>query len=242
MPLRHEAMAFHIRPAPTYRKDERGALIMARIRTIKPEFWTDEAISSCSIPARLMFVGTWNFADDEGNLEKSFVQLKAKIFPIDSIDVRPLMAELLTHGLLIEYSLNGKNYLHIKGFSKHQLINRPSAPQCPVYEDSMRTHGVFNDDSLPKGREGREGKDIASRKRISNKTSIPEDFTISERVISWANKNRHSNLEKHFENFVGACKAKNYQYADWDEAFMGAIRKDWAKLNTSTAYDGGMVL
>ena len=30
---------------------------MARIRTVKPEFWTDEKVVECSIPARLLFIG-----------------------------------------------------------------------------------------------------------------------------------------------------------------------------------------
>ena len=43
---------------------------MPRIRTIKPEFWTDEKVGECSIPARLLFIATWNIADDRGNLER----------------------------------------------------------------------------------------------------------------------------------------------------------------------------
>jgi hypothetical protein len=44
---------------------------MARIRTIKPEFWTDEKVVECSFEARLMFIGMFNFADDKGNLVRS---------------------------------------------------------------------------------------------------------------------------------------------------------------------------
>lgn len=39
---------------------------MARIRTIKPEFWEDEDIGKLPIPCRLFFIGCWNFADDYG--------------------------------------------------------------------------------------------------------------------------------------------------------------------------------
>jgi hypothetical protein len=47
---------------------------MARIRTIKPEFWTDEKIVECSFEARLMFIGMFNFADDKGNLVREAYQ------------------------------------------------------------------------------------------------------------------------------------------------------------------------
>jgi hypothetical protein len=59
---------------------------MARIRTIKPDFWTDEALADCSPTARLLFIATWSFADDHGNLERSARQLKAQAFPYDNID------------------------------------------------------------------------------------------------------------------------------------------------------------
>lgn len=126
-----------------------------RIRTVKPDFWTDDAVTDCSLSARLLLIGTLNAADDEGNLERSAKQLKAKIFPNDAIDCEPLIQELISHGLLIEYSVSGQKYLHIKGFSKHQVINRKSKPRCPLYEESHTTHGVVNEDSTPKGREGK---------------------------------------------------------------------------------------
>lgn len=130
---------------------------MARIRTIKPDFWTDDKLTECSLSARLLFIGTWNFADDNGNLDRSAKQIKARVFPVDNIDCGPLLAELITQGLLIEYSVSGKNYLHIHGFAKHQLINRPSKPTCPAYDESLNTHGVLTESSLPT-HDGREGK------------------------------------------------------------------------------------
>ena len=106
---------------------------MARIRSIKPEFWTDEKIVECSTSARLFFIGLWNFADDYGNIQNSAKQLKAKIFPCDNIKVDQLINELITQRLLVEYSSNDCNYLHINNFEKHQKIDRPSSPACPEY-------------------------------------------------------------------------------------------------------------
>ncbi|WON77554.1 hypothetical protein [Serratia sp. UGAL515B_01] len=121
---------------------------MARIRTVKPELWTDEKIVECSIAARLLFIGALNFADDNGNLVNSPKRLKMQIFPADAIDCEPLIKELITHGLLIEYSVSGVNYLNIKGFCTHQKINRPSKTNIPkpqVSEDSVNTHGALTD-------------------------------------------------------------------------------------------------
>ena len=132
---------------------------MPRIRTIKPEFWTDDTVTECSLSARLLFIGMWNFADDAGNLDRSARQIKARVFPVDNIDCEPLIRELLTHGLLTEYSVNEKKYLHIPGFTEHQIINRPSKPSVPEYDDSLRTHGVLTEPSVTTHAGRKEGKE-----------------------------------------------------------------------------------
>ena len=121
---------------------------MPRIRTIKPEFWTDEKVGECSIPARLLFIATWNIADDRGNLERSTKQLKVQVFPYDTVDVDKLVRELLKLSLLTEYEVEGKLFLHINGFHKHQKIDRPSAPRCPNYDCSSSTQRVVSEDSV----------------------------------------------------------------------------------------------
>ena len=67
-----------------------GGWVMARIRTIKPEFWTDEKIVELSAFARLLFIGLWNFADDAGRMEFSAKRLKMQIFPADDVDISAL--------------------------------------------------------------------------------------------------------------------------------------------------------
>lgn len=133
---------------------------MARIRTIKPDFWTDEKIVELDMPARLFFIGCWNFADDNGNLQRSAKKLKMQVFPADAIDCEPLIQSLMTHGLLTEYEVNGEKFLHINGFKKHQVINRPSKTGLPT-PDSVSNTDTLTEDSLTegKGRE-KEGKGI----------------------------------------------------------------------------------
>jgi len=147
---------------------------MARIRTVKPEFWTDEKVVECSIPARLLFIGLFNFANDMGCLERSPKRLKMQIFPADSLDCEPLIHELISHGLLTEYSVSNVSYLQIRGFLKHQKINRPSATKIPLppefTESKARTEekrvtnqGGLNEESMNPQEEltdgkGREGK------------------------------------------------------------------------------------
>ncbi|WP_439891578.1 hypothetical protein ACS7SF_02760 [Ralstonia sp. 25C] len=62
------------------------------------------------------------------------------------------------------------------------------------------------------------------------KTAMPPDFGISPRVSEWACAKGYGNLTAHLESFRAKCHAKGYRYADWDSAFMEAIRADWAGL------------
>lgn len=129
---------------------------MARIRSIKPDFWTSEKIVELPFEARLFFIGSWNFADDNGNLQRSAKKLKMQIFPADSIDCEPIIQSLIDAGLFIEYSVSGEKYLSIKGFKDHQVINRPSKSAIPQRVESDLL-GVLTEGSLTEGK-GREGK------------------------------------------------------------------------------------
>lgn len=89
--------------------------------------------------ARLLLVASLNFADDYGGLDRSAKQLKAQAFPYDQIDCEPLIQELIRVGLLIQYEVNNRMYLHIKGFQKHQKVEKPAKPRIPVYDPSVNT-------------------------------------------------------------------------------------------------------
>jgi hypothetical protein len=74
---------------------EIGELTMARKRMIDPEFWSDEEIGNWSFPARLFYIGLWNFADDSGRFKAHNDLLKAQIFPYDKrLDIDKLKKEL----------------------------------------------------------------------------------------------------------------------------------------------------
>lgn len=129
---------------------------MARIRSIKPDFWTDEKIVELPYEVRLFFIGSWNFADDNGNLQRSAKKLKMQIFPADVIDCEPLIQSLIRAGMFIEYSVNGDEYLHIKAFKDHQVVNRPSKSSIPQPQEGD-LFGGLTEPSLTEGK-GEEGK------------------------------------------------------------------------------------
>jgi hypothetical protein len=139
---------------------------MARIRTIKPEFWTDEAILSVSRNARLCLIGMFNFADDEGRMDDSPIQIKARIFPGDmdmgAKELQGLLVELSNAYLIKRYSVDNKHYLEIKNFRKHQKIDRPNPSSIPAPSRAIGEDSPNGSEQSPPEGNGREGngKDI----------------------------------------------------------------------------------
>lgn len=105
---------------------------MARIRTIKPEFFTSEDICSLSPLARLLYIALWCEADREGRFEWKPKTFKLRYLPGDNCDVDLLATELIDGGLVVIFEADGKRFAEIPTFGKHQVINnRESESQIP---------------------------------------------------------------------------------------------------------------
>lgn len=102
---------------------------MARIRSIKPEFWTSPQIVACSLPARLAFIGLLNFCDDNGIHPASASRLRMQVFPEDAIGddaIRSLVSELIRSGLVATYQFGDESFWMVTGWSRHQKIDKPT--------------------------------------------------------------------------------------------------------------------
>lgn len=124
---------------------------MARKRMINPDFWVDERIGALSRDARLLFIGMWNFADDEGRMPASPARLKAEVFPYDE-DLTPhevgnLLNELASVGLIKCYVVDGRQLLWIPNFLKHQKINHPTTSTLPPYQEDSGSATVVLQES-----------------------------------------------------------------------------------------------
>lgn len=73
-------------------------------------------------------------------------------------------------------------------------------------------------------------KEPIKRKAATKKTTLPDDFDVSESVKTWAAEKGFDRLPQHLEHFRDVAIAKAYTYADWDRAFMNAVRNNWARL------------
>lgn len=106
---------------------------MARIRSLKPEFWTDGNMVQLSPLARLFYMGSWNFAlCDRGHLPDDPMELKLKILPADDVDPAELVEELLTCGRLVRgVTPAGRPFLRIARLPDHNKADPRWSPRCP---------------------------------------------------------------------------------------------------------------
>lgn len=152
---------------------------MARIRTIKPEFFTSEDIVALKPLARLLYVALWCEADREGRMLWKPRTFKLRYFPGDSIDLEPIAQALIDAGLVVIYG--GGKYAYIPKFSTHQHINPREAqsviPACDEFSDIDACARV-DDASLraSDAQVGREGKGKEGVLRVTRDAPSFESF------------------------------------------------------------------
>lgn len=137
---------------------------MARIRTIKPEFFTSADVTSMSPLARLLFIGLWGIADREGRMKWRPADFKLQVLPGDVCDIQSLCDEIIERGMVVLY---GDGFAYIPSFLDHQSINpretisKLPPPDAPV----TRAHASNLDVHAQRGREGKgkEGKDTEAK-------------------------------------------------------------------------------
>ena len=122
---------------------------MARIRTIKPEFWADEKIGPLDPTTRLVFLGLWSMADDAGRLIDSDKQIDAFIFPYTSETCRRSIDELESIGRIRRgMTQSGQRVIQIVNWH-HQKIDKPNkkAQLPPIVEPSSNDRRHVDDSS-----------------------------------------------------------------------------------------------
>lgn len=96
---------------------------MARIRTIKPEFFLDDELAELPMVARMLFVGLWTIADCEGRMEDRPKRIKAQILPFDDCDIDGSLQNLHDAGFVQRYEAGGGKYIVVTNFRKHQRLS-----------------------------------------------------------------------------------------------------------------------
>lgn len=105
---------------------------MARMRSVKPEFWTDRKLARVSRDARLLYIALWNQADEWARVHGDTRYVKGHCLPYDddlslgAID--RLLEELAGAGHVQRYDFAGDPYLHLPKLPKHQRLEPHKVP------------------------------------------------------------------------------------------------------------------
>jgi hypothetical protein len=123
---------------------------VARIRTIKPEFFMDEKLAEVDRTTRMLFMGLFQHCDVAGRCEVTSRFLKATVFPYDDdlsgADVAGMLDKLEAHCFIVRYEVGGKPYLWVRNFCKHQRFSGKEAqtpsliPPCPQEGSERETN------------------------------------------------------------------------------------------------------
>lgn len=130
---------------------------MARIRTIKPEFWKSESLSDLPEATHMLAAALINYSDDEGyfNANPKLVQSECCPLREPSVSIPESLRSLQQVGYLrFGIGDDGKRYGHIVEFLEHQKISHPTPSKI-----AKKTITWDNSDITPE-----------------NIRSIPEDF------------------------------------------------------------------
>jgi hypothetical protein len=109
---------------------------------IDPQIWRNEKVGSLPDAGRLLFIGIFSQADDDGRLKASPRFLKASIFPYDNDKtgegIRELRDQCAGLGLIRLYANGKEEYLDIPGWSEHQQIrkDRYNPSTLPSFDES----------------------------------------------------------------------------------------------------------
>lgn len=182
---------------------------MARIRSIKPEFFEDENLAKLPPHDRLLFIGIWLLADKNGILEDRPTWIKAKVFPYengDTVDVSRMLPRLVSGRYLIRYTAEGRNLIAVRNFTKHQRITgkeglsegRYPLPSNDLYQETHTGHIVDTPETHLDAQEQGTGNREQGKERIVAKA--PKKKTEADLI-----------LEKHRFKFDGP--ARNHKAA-----------------------------
>jgi len=123
---------------------------VARKRMIDPNIWQSEDFSKLSTLGKLVFIGLFSLADDEGRGRCNPVYLKSTLFPyeesIRSADIDKTLFEISSNMSVIFYSCDGSNYYSLYNWNTWQKIDRPSQSKIPEY-DAEIMEITFGDNS-----------------------------------------------------------------------------------------------
>lgn len=176
---------------------------MARIRTIKPEFFRHEQLQDLEednpgAHVMLVFAALWGHCDKEGRFLWKPRSLKLDILPFLDFDLTASLLLLREAGLIRQYENEGVQYGEVPTFKDHQRVSGKEAQEPAKYP---APNGYFSDNSPGsdgeatgkqqrrqegKGREQEgKGESLSAEADHAEPRSADEDFETLWSIWQW---------------------------------------------------------
>ena len=82
---------------------------------------------SLSAHARLLIIGIWQEAFDDGVFEWKPLTIKARVFPVDNVDIAGLMSELMAQNFVRQEEFDGRKIGLVRNFRHYQRPKKPNS-------------------------------------------------------------------------------------------------------------------
>lgn len=223
---------------------------MARIRTIKPEFFTDQDLAELPALVRLFFIGLWCQSDKAGRCKYKPRELGMRILPYDRLKAEEAIDQLIAKRFVIKYVVDGSTYLQVRTWDKHQRPHHTEQDSVlPPLDNGATTvltpldNGARTDGREGKGKErkGKEGSD--QRRDPVKEPCFPEVLDTPQFRQVWATWVKHrSEIRAPLKPTQVAAQLETM--AEWGEARSIAainhtVLKGWRGLREPEPGQGG---
>jgi hypothetical protein len=218
------------------------------IRLLREGILSSDRVETLDAPAEVFYRRLMSKVDDYGLFDARPAMLRSSLYPlrVDRVreaDITRWIAACEKAGLIALYSHDGKPFMQMLD-TGWQTRSEPKFPLPPwgkaeppraIASNCLQPQATAPVFGVVVGVED-EGGDGAKRapkpRKKAIKVPMPEGFDAapSQSVMRWAAEKGFDRISEHLEAFARKSRAKAYEYADWDLAFMEAIREDWAKL------------
>ncbi len=198
---------------------------------IHASLWSNEEFSKLSHEAKLLYIGTITFADDDGRLKGSSAILRSQIFPlqieITVEQVRKWLNEIVRAKLVTHYKVEDKYYIQHPNWLKYQILrkDRKSDSNLPAPDDNQMTTNWQPDDGISKEVSKRSKKGIL-RADTSLKyfSKIPEKDLME--FLQRFDCSKSALLSK-IEDLKLYCQKNGKFYRNYKAFILAALKKDF---------------
>ncbi|MEA4854222.1 MAG: hypothetical protein VB082_08125 [Christensenella sp.] len=221
---------------------------MARKRMIDPNIWQSEDFARLSVLARLVFIGLFSNADDEGRGRAKPMYVKSNLFPYDEdmrvTDIEKSLSEIAAFLSITFYTADENQYYSLDHWKGWQRVDKPQPSKIPPPPPGKEEEipGTLGDPS------GNARRTVAPNRKEENRTegnqketgfAAPSEAEVAEYCISRSNNVDADAFFDFYESkgwYIGKNKMKDWRACvrSWEKkARIGTDRRGFEQREYS---------